>query len=420
MSHISLGRIQKYILRRAFSATQHDADSKGQIWLPDSVLFREKEQLADGVGRGWIRCIQNHAIQSENIQDGEKAEKSLYKKLFLLGRQQQTLNWDVRLSLAKNRQQRRQKGRSLPDSKVRPGVPQPSRWYSAANDEHLSAMALTNDDVFCFLSSVLHWPTGSCTSFRPNLLTLNQLIASMLQHVPFQNLTLLVRERRPPTAQEIREDMMTGIGGPCAVVNSFFAALLVAMGFGPNVFLLSCEINGREDCHVGILVQISGLRYFVDVANAKPYTVAIHLGDSSLKKSLNGSFEWNLSFNDKTGRMEILHYGKAALSFDPTVTVRFQSFLDMIKRSRSDPTFGPFLTSLRFCLYSKQVTLIKAVRGNTVYDGRTTTDKKLASSKDEIRCFAAENFHQIKGFSALVDEAVSILDRERPDWFDEE
>ena len=64
------------------------------------------------------------------------------------------------------------------------------------------------------------------------------VIVSMLERVPFHNLTLLTRERRPPTMAEIKEDMMSGIGGPCAVVNAFFAVLLERLGFGPHIYLL--------------------------------------------------------------------------------------------------------------------------------------------------------------------------------------
>ncbi|MGY4515910.1 asparagine synthase B [Lysobacter sp. HA18] len=46
------GRIEKAILREAFEG-----------WLPDSILWRQKEQFSDGVGYGWIDSLKAHADQ---------------------------------------------------------------------------------------------------------------------------------------------------------------------------------------------------------------------------------------------------------------------------------------------------------------------------------------------------------------------
>jgi len=48
------GRIEKYILRNA-----HKHDQKP--YLPDSVLWRQKEQFSDGVGYAWIDSLKAHA-----------------------------------------------------------------------------------------------------------------------------------------------------------------------------------------------------------------------------------------------------------------------------------------------------------------------------------------------------------------------
>ncbi|HUX36590.1 MAG TPA: asparagine synthase B [Rectinemataceae bacterium] len=44
------GRMEKYILRKAFDG-----------WLPDEILWRQKEQFSDGVGYSWIDSIKAHA-----------------------------------------------------------------------------------------------------------------------------------------------------------------------------------------------------------------------------------------------------------------------------------------------------------------------------------------------------------------------
>lgn len=47
-------RLEKYILRKAF-------DIPDDPYLPDSVLFRQKEQFSDGVGYDWVNGLKAHA-----------------------------------------------------------------------------------------------------------------------------------------------------------------------------------------------------------------------------------------------------------------------------------------------------------------------------------------------------------------------
>jgi asparagine synthase (glutamine-hydrolysing) len=49
-----IGGIEKYILRKAF-------DDKEKPFLPDSILWRQKEQFSDGVGYGWIDGLKKYA-----------------------------------------------------------------------------------------------------------------------------------------------------------------------------------------------------------------------------------------------------------------------------------------------------------------------------------------------------------------------
>jgi asparagine synthase (glutamine-hydrolysing) len=55
---ITKDRIEKYILRKAFDTTD-EPDTKP--YLPDSILWRQKEQFSDGVGYGWIDALKDTA-----------------------------------------------------------------------------------------------------------------------------------------------------------------------------------------------------------------------------------------------------------------------------------------------------------------------------------------------------------------------
>ncbi|KAF3453974.1 hypothetical protein FNV43_RR04416 [Rhamnella rubrinervis] len=50
------GRIEKWVLRRAFDDEQHP-------YLPKHILYRQKEQFSDGVGYSWIDGLKAHAAQ---------------------------------------------------------------------------------------------------------------------------------------------------------------------------------------------------------------------------------------------------------------------------------------------------------------------------------------------------------------------
>lgn len=53
------GRMEKYILRKAFDPSTLDGDAKP--YLPEHILFRQKEQFSDGVGYGWIDALKDTA-----------------------------------------------------------------------------------------------------------------------------------------------------------------------------------------------------------------------------------------------------------------------------------------------------------------------------------------------------------------------
>ena len=51
-------RIEKYILRRAFDTKD---EPETEAYLPDNILWRQKEQFSDGVGYGWIDALKDNA-----------------------------------------------------------------------------------------------------------------------------------------------------------------------------------------------------------------------------------------------------------------------------------------------------------------------------------------------------------------------
>jgi len=67
---ITSDRIEKYILRRAFDVGADPNDpSAGNPYLPDELLWRQKEQFSDGVGYGWIDALKDTAEKMVSDED---------------------------------------------------------------------------------------------------------------------------------------------------------------------------------------------------------------------------------------------------------------------------------------------------------------------------------------------------------------
>lgn len=68
-------KMEKYILRKAF-----DVEPEGdRPYLPDSILWRQKEQFSDGVGYNWIDGLKEYAEKA--VSDEKLAEASKRWKL---------------------------------------------------------------------------------------------------------------------------------------------------------------------------------------------------------------------------------------------------------------------------------------------------------------------------------------------------
>ncbi|CAH0029049.1 unnamed protein product [Clonostachys rosea] len=55
---ITKEKMEKYILRKAFDTTD---EPDNQPYLPEHILWRQKEQFSDGVGYGWIDALKDNA-----------------------------------------------------------------------------------------------------------------------------------------------------------------------------------------------------------------------------------------------------------------------------------------------------------------------------------------------------------------------
>lgn len=181
----------------------------------------------------------------------------------------------------------------------------------------------------------------------PDLRTLQTLLRAYLGRIPFQNITMLARPRRAPTLEEIRADVLEGRGGPCGVMNPFFAALLHRLGF--SVCLLRGSMQ-QPDCHIAVGVLLDGERYWLDVGNGHPYRDAIALGDETPRA--HGGLVYRVRALDDGARLAVEHHltptasWRCSYSF-PWEPTSFRRFAAMIERHYTTVGYGPFLSGLR-------------------------------------------------------------------------
>jgi asparagine synthase (glutamine-hydrolysing) len=62
------GKIEKHLIRSAF-------DTKERPYLPDNILWRQKEQFSDGVGYSWISSLKEYAEAQVSEADYAEREK---------------------------------------------------------------------------------------------------------------------------------------------------------------------------------------------------------------------------------------------------------------------------------------------------------------------------------------------------------
>jgi asparagine synthase (glutamine-hydrolysing) len=405
LSHASSGVIEKLLLRQSFVGD----------WLPDAVLYRKKEQFADGIGHSWIADLQAYARQKYGKDcDDDMSEKHFYKSLF-----NRALGEGIEHTV-KMRSQRRQDAKLLfgnqtpiansPDQIPVDGSQSIREWKTLQTDPDLGKlMTLAECKRFCTEVLRVQLPDPlSC-----DLVLLDSLVSASLQTIPFTNLTMLLRPPRPPTNEEIKFDFLSGIGGPCAVVNAGFAAFIHCLGF---TVCLTPATMLQSECHVGILVLIQGEFYYVDVGNGKPYFQAVKLGDERTL-GCEYNFPWKVVWNEDTQLFHLFH-GKAGpnedssgiswpekanQTFHPARTVHYASFRPMIQRSRTDRTYGPFLHGLRLVMYLGNRSLV-GIRDAQIMSGSSIYQSE---NEQELVEFAQQYFS--KTLVDMLQDALDVL-----------
>jgi N-hydroxyarylamine O-acetyltransferase len=240
---------------------------------------------------------------------------------------------------------------------------------------------------------------------RPDLPALRRLLRAYLSKIPFQNVGMLARSGRAPMRAEILDDMRRGRGGPCNVMNPFFAALLSGLGY--EVSLLSGSM-AAPDCHIALTVEAEGRSYWVDAGNGHPYLEPVAFGDGAprahagltyrlaprgdatfaVEHRFPGATEWKTSY--------ILERTPRPLGF----------FARMIEQHHTEPGFGPFLTGLRIVRFPGGA--LTAIRDAVLLTGRAGRSRTPIADRRALLDIVAAHFGDV---DLPVDEAIRALER---------
>lgn len=389
LSHPAVGRLEKCLLRDAFTG-----------WLPDDVLFRRKEGMADGVGFEWVREVQREAVLRVGIADPDAAEAALYRRLFC------DFSHPTRVALAEARATTRNVGREVPLAALISGSAVIRESKSVRDDPQLRDL-FSSHEAAAFCKRALGVDVAAQP---PSLALLNALIEAALQRVPFHNFALLTRPRVPPTREEVRDDWLRGLGGTCAYTSPAFAAILSSLGF--HVFLVACAVRVEFD-HLALLVLVAGRFYYVDIGNGKLYYEAALLGDSEPLYSPGSSgFAWRLRWDAVSSLFHVVHgrqddcgemqwEAAPSIIFDPRRLVHYSFFFEHFARGRLNPS-NIFLHALRFAMFPR-------LGGVTIRDAQVTfgSTRHATASEDSLMSFARSHLH--KAHFAWLQEALSVL-----------
>ena len=250
-------------------------------------------------------------------------------------------------------------------------------------------LILNPPQVIRFMENLGLNPDGQATLDR-----LRIIVQRFLEIVPFQNLTMLIGPMRRPTWEEICEEMLCGNGGLCTTRNPFLMALLSQLGFEASFVSASME---KPDCHIGILVRLNDIDYWIDVGNGYPYVEPYPLGSKIVVS--HPFFDYRVI--EKKSVWQVQHRVKDGIwktnqSFQQQA-VPYDFFDEMHEHHYKETGWGPFLTGLRVNRWPPEGGFI--LRNEEA----TSLDKRIAiESAEDLRHWIGQTFPEAPFGSELI------------------
>lgn len=260
---------------------------------------------------------------------------------------------------------------------------------------------LSQTEAISFIKSI------GLTVAYPSFEALSKIILAVLGRIPFQNINMLLREKKSPTIAQIKADMLSLKGGPCGHINPFLGALLEKLGY--DISLVSGSMM-RPNCHLGLLLTYDKKQYYIDCGDGKPYFQPIPIREYSHYKGL--THEWRSSLKQN---QFVIEYKKKEGEWFTNCTVSLQKvnfnfFEKEIHYHYTQDDYGPFQRGLRFAIYPNQE--IRSLRDNTfTYVNQNRLIKENINSYRQLKKIYSNFLVKHINFDKLVAAYQSLIDQ---------
>ena len=238
---------------------------------------------------------------------------------------------------------------------------------------------------------------------------LRRIVHAQVSRVPFENVSKLLlfgRERRGriTTLSEYLDGIEhSDLGGTCYTANPYFAELLQAIGYDPD--LLGATMS-TPNVHTCIRVRLAGAEYHVDVGFGAPFRTPVAL-DQLPAEITDGYERFLLRRSDDNGELTVgVYSGRDRLhgyrvhdvprSFD----FFHQTILDSYARGKT------FMSCLRIARFSETGSAHLRDRLLTITEGGKQSAREIANM-EELEAAAAGPLGMPR---CRINEAVSVLE----------
>jgi len=191
---------------------------------------------------------------------------------------------------------------------------------------------------------------------------LNHIIESVAKYIPWHNISMIDNGLgKIPTFEDIKKNMLSGIGGICLDINRFMFYLLTEIGY--DVQYILCGRPNAEKRHIAIISYFNNNPYFIDFGDAQPYYEALDIHDKKI--IVRGSIEYQ--FQHKKNEYQLLI--KKSNEWNVSYIFNCQKyneidFTSFIQKYYTDINYGPFWKAVHFAYYPNKK--LRAIKGTTI------------------------------------------------------
>nr|XP_054768573.1 uncharacterized protein LOC129276168 [Lytechinus pictus] len=139
-------------------------------------------------------------------------------------------------------------------------------------------MSMTTKEAIVFLRDALGIETTMERIHQDKVAFLDELVVAWLQHIPFQSIKAISvphPNRHLPTFKEIKQDLLSKVGGLCYDHSLSTMAVLQSLGY--MVSLVTCDVSFKDSHALNLVHNASyqGSIHMVDVGSGYPTFKAI-------------------------------------------------------------------------------------------------------------------------------------------------